>query len=538
MAAARQTPGIDFTEVRFRIESVRAGVRFMLVICSAGWGYAAATWPQPNRYLIAALFGVAAVLALGVMLSTGERLVRSIWYEPLLLAWTATSVGLAAGVSIADGGSVSPLALLFFIPLIFAALSFRPTAVVLLSLLNFAAYFTVNLVGAQPNPESVGFFAVCLAAVAVICAWHARNQEARRNDLAHVSRADPLTGCLNRRGLDERLDAALAQASSAAQPMGLIMLDLDHLKQVNDTRGHAAGDEQLRWAVGQMEGVVRRSMDAVGRVESDSSAVGRIGGDEFAILLPGASPHDTAQVADRVQVALAARAPASLGVACFPADGADSGELLSHADDQLYARKRWRSAPAGPNGRELGWATALAGAVDERMAVRHEHSRQVADYSVAIAERLGWAGDDLEAIEMAGMLHDIGKVSVPDRVLRKRDPLTEEDWAQIRQHPVVAAEMLARIDGLERIVPWIRHSHERPDGAGYPDRLSGEAIPPASRIICVASAFDAMTSDRLYGSALSVEEALEELRANAGTQFDAECVAAFVELQSPLVQAA
>ena len=269
----------------------------------------------------------------------------------------------------ADGGSTSPLALLFFVPVVFAALSYPLASVIAISALDYIAYVAVGVAGARPDQQYVGFFAFSLACVAVLCGWHARNQDRRRAALSRVSRADPLTGCLNRRGFEERFDAELSRASRTGRPLGLVMLDLDHFKEINDTRGHAAGDDVLRWAVDVMNEVVR-PMDVVGR----------IGGDEFAIVVPGAGPDDSAAIAGRVQKALADRAPSSVGVACFPTDGADREELQRRCRRRSL-RGQARTGPTGGiklTAKELSWATALARAVDERMAVQHEHSWKVA----------------------------------------------------------------------------------------------------------------------------------------------------------------
>ena len=182
-------------------------------------------------------------------------------------------------------------------------------------------------------------------------------------------------------------------------------------------------------------------------------------------------------------------------------------------------------------------ASALARAVDERMAVQHEHSWMVAEYAVAVATRLGWSERDLELLQMAAILHDVGKVSIPDHVLRKPQPLTDRDWETIKQNPVRGAEMVSRIQGLETIVPWIRHCLERFDGSGYPGGLRGEAIPLACRILHVADAYDAMTCERPYRPAMSGPEARAELVRGAGTQFDQRCVEAldsYLEAQSPV----
>jgi diguanylate cyclase (GGDEF)-like protein/putative nucleotidyltransferase with HDIG domain len=516
--AETRTAGLDFSEVRFRSESIAAGVKLTLVTCAAGVGYTVATWDQPDRQLIISLFAIGAAIALAFVLIPHERVVRSRWREPFFFLWSVMNIGLAAAVAAADGGSDSALALLFFMPLIYAALSYPLFLVVAVGALDYIAYVFVGVAGSGPESSYVGFFAFCLACTAVLCAWHASNQERRRAELARVSRADPLTGCLNRRGFEERFEAELNEAARTGRPLGLIMLDLDHFKGINDSRGHAAGDELLRWSVDAMQRVVR-PMDTLGR----------IGGDEFAVIVPGGGPLDSSKVARRIQKALSPRAPASAGLACFPTDGTDREELHRYADDQLYEGKHGRAGGKILSGKELSWATALAHAVDQRMAVQHKHSQKVAEYSCTMAKLLGWRPGDLELLQMAAILHDVGKVSVPDRILHKQDPPTSEEGIEIKKHPITGAEMVGRIEGLEPIVTWIRHSHEHFDGSGYPDGLKGEAIPLACRILHVADAFDAMTSNRTYRSAMSLEAAHDELRANSGSQFDPECVALFEE---------
>ena len=532
----KQTSGVteharieDRSETRFRVESIGVGIRLTLVTCMAGIIYSVATWDErANRQLIVSILAVTIVVALLVYLLPGERIVRSRWREPFFFGWSFLNICLIAVIVGADQTSASPLALLFFVPLVFAALSYPLVSVVVLAAIDFLFYvgavsFVLTAVGLDtataPDQEYSAFFAFCLGTIAVLCAWYARHQDRRRHDLAAISRADPLTGCLNRRGFAERFSAELNAAARNGQPLGLLQIDLDHFKEINDTKGHAAGDELLIWVVEKLEQTLR-----------PTDWVGRMGGDEFAILLPGASRGNAEEVADRVRYSLAERAPASIGLATFPVDGADAEELMRFADAGLYERKRGRPGggrrvqPDAP--KELSWATTLANAVDTRMAVQHEHSTNVGEYAAAIGEQLGWEENRIGLLRMAGILHDVGKVAVPDRILRKAGPLTPAEYEQIKPFPAAGAEMVSRIEGLEPIVPWIRHSHERMDGRGYPDGLAGDAIPLGARIIHVADAYDSMTSKRTYRAAMSSEAALGELRAGVGTQFDAGCVEA------------
>jgi putative nucleotidyltransferase with HDIG domain len=158
------------------------------------------------------------------------------------------------------------------------------------------------------------------------------------------------------------------------------------------------------------------------------------------------------------------------------------------------------------------------------MAIRHEHSAAVARHAAMIGEGLGFSEEALDSLRLAAILHDVGKIAVPEAVLRKPEPLTPAERTLVERHAAAGAEMVARIDGLAEIAPWVRHSHEHVDGSGYPDRLTGEDIPLEARILAVADAFDAMTSERPYSAAKPVDAALAELRRCAGRQFDPACV--------------
>lgn len=505
---------VDLWDVRLRMATVRFGVWVTIAICSVGSVYCFASWQDENRPLMLVLLGAAIVGSLGVGMLDAERIVRSRWREPFFLSWSLIDIAFIATIEALDGGARSPLAAVYFLPLIFAALSYPLPAVWAISCLDVAAALVVGALAGNPDWTYLGFFAAALGCTAFLCVWQARNHERQRKDLARISRTDSLTASLNRRGFEERLDAELGESARGGRPLTLVLIDLDEFKAVNDTLGHAAGDELLCWVVATVRGALR-----------PFDAIGRLGGDEFAVMLPGAARADALEVAARVRETLSQRISATMGVATFPVDGADREELHRRADAELYAAKHGSKLLTSPAPRDLGWAASLAQTVDRRATPPDDHSSEVARYATGIARRLGWDGEELSLLGLAGMLHDVGKVALPDRILRGPDPLSPEEHDQhVRSHPLVGAELVSRVEGLGPAVAWIRHSHENWDGSGYPDGLSGDAIPLGSRILHVADAFASMTGRRSYRSSMSTDDALEELRLAAGVQFDPTCV--------------
>ena len=506
---------IDFSEVKFRLRIAGARIWLTYLIAAVFAVYAVGTWDGSDQLALVALAGGYLAWGMLVRLLPLEKIVHSGSHDVFFLAWSVAEVAAIAGAMAIDGGSSSPLAALLFIPLVVVALTYPPMLVLAVGTLELLAYLAIAVNVGGRDVLSLSLFAVSLGITALVCAWQTRIRDAQRDELNRISRADPLTGCLNRRGFMERLEAEVDEAGRTGRAFALISLDLDRFKSVNDSKGHAAGDELLRWTVEKLNENLR-PMDSVGR----------LGGDEFALIVPGAARPEALTLAGRLNSVLAGQAPSSLGIACYPTDGTDSDELQRHADAELYAAKDGRKIQSAPSQRELSWATALAQAVDTRIAVPDEHSTAVARYAAAVAEEMGWQGTELALLRMAAMLHDVGKVGIPDSILRKAGALTEEEFDQMRLAPVAGAELVGRVEGLGPIVPWIYHAHEHMDGSGYPEGLRGDVIPLASRIIAVADAFDAMTTNRPYRGALSREDALAELHRCSGTQFDPQCVEA------------
>ncbi|MCW2966673.1 MAG: diguanylate cyclase and metal dependent phosphohydrolase [Solirubrobacteraceae bacterium] len=359
--------------------------------------------------------------------------------------------------------------------------------------------------------------------------------------LGDAARTDSLTGLLNRRGFEERMASELERARRAQSSVSLVVGDLDHFKMVNDSYGHQSGDDALR-QFSRLAEETKRTIDAAAR----------IGGEEFALVLPHTDEHGAYLMAERlrrrVRQASAADGPEltmSFGVATFPAHGASAQRLLRSADQAMYLAKRLgrdrtvifsaevtASFQAGENQsagtvEQLPAVLTLAETLDLRDSGTARHSQTVGRYAEAIAVELGLAADRVERIRLAGLLHDIGKLGVADPILRKAGPLDEAEWDEMRKHPELGARILASAN-LDDISGWVIAHHERPDGLGYPAGLALEDIPIEARILSVADSFEAMTSQRVYQSSMTMDAAMAELLAGAGTQFDEQVVAAFI----------
>jgi diguanylate cyclase (GGDEF)-like protein len=391
-------------------------------------------------------------------------------------------------------------------------------------------FYGVLAVSVNDDPERLASTAGLLDRLAGVVAQAATALDNARliETMFHQARVDNLTGLLGHRAFQESLEEALRSAE--AEPFTLATIDIDDFKLINDANGHPAGDEALR----QLADALRLSVR--GR-----DAVFRVGGDEFAILLPGLSAPDAVPLADRLRTAvtelqLDPPLSVSVGLASWPADAADRDELLERADDALYAAKRagkgrtWLAAvePQSPARRDLRQDELLE-LLRNKDADTAEHSERVAALAWRVGTALGLEEDRLADLRIAGELHDVGKIAVPDRVLNKPGPLDEEEMRLVRTHPVVGAE-LVRSCGLERCARSVREHHERIDGKGYPEGLGGDEITLEGRILHAVDAYAAMTSERPYCCEMSQEDALEELTRNAGTQFDPEVVTAIARV--------
>jgi diguanylate cyclase (GGDEF)-like protein/putative nucleotidyltransferase with HDIG domain len=340
-----------------------------------------------------------------------------------------------------------------------------------------------------------------------------------REDLTRATRAsttDPLTGVANHRGFHERFGRALEDADRDG--LALVSFDLDNLKLVNDRYGHAAGDRMIA--------AFARALEQAG---SEAIVCARVGGDEFAAVLRGGSREHAKAVGNQIAGVFAASDEApdgmpfrtSFGVAVWPDDGRTRDGLIAAADAALYVAKRGRGRRDRRSGDAVEQSVrAISAAIDARDAGTGEHSAAVADMAAGIARRLRFEGHHVAALRRAALLHDSGKLGVPDSILNKPAPLDPHEQEIMREHSERGFQIAVCAGLPDSEALWIRHVHEHLDGSGYPNGLSADEIPLESRILLVADAYAAITSNRPYHPARTPEEALDELRACAGTQFD------------------
>ncbi|MEN6371057.1 MAG: diguanylate cyclase [Armatimonadota bacterium] len=397
-------------------------------------------------------------------------------------------------------------------------------------------------------------------------------QSLRESQTSLLQRAntDGLTGLYNHRYFQDRLNQELKRALRYSRPLSLMMIDLDGFKAVNDSLGHLAGDTILRNFSKILTSEVR---------EIDVAA--RYGGDEFAVILPETSLEEALRLAESVRAAVDHsphlmeeslttngdksdnkkdwKITLSIGVAECPAHTRQRDSLVSAADIAMYHAKHVsqnavcsydRVPGAGGTmdpcriytflqSASVSTIAALAAAVDAKDHYTHGHSESVARYAVGIATELRLTSEEKFNVRIAALLHDVGKIGMPDTLLNNPGKLDTYERELIRNHPSVGERIVKQVPQLQKILPGILYHHEKYNGTGYPCGLSGKKIPLIARIICVADSFDAMTSNRPYRSAMSTAQALAELRDNVGTQFDTDCVDALIRwIQSAELQVA
>ncbi len=360
--------------------------------------------------------------------------------------------------------------------------------------------------------------------------------EHARARLAHLAERDGLTGLLNYRTIHHKLTEALSLRDRVA----ICLMDMDSFKLLNDTYGHPVGDEILKHVASLLH-----------QVCANSVLVGRCGGDEFLMVYPDGTGEDACRIADQIRTALhdhpfvnpeGTALPIKLcfGVADSITTGRSSVSLLAAADGALYESKHHGGDrvtlhmveydnEAQPSHNAYTVLDGLVTAVDHKDKYTRAHSEHMTEFALQLARTMGMSDGTLEIVRIAGLLHDVGKIGVPDSVLRKPGKLTNEEYEVMKTHVTLSAAIIHGLPHLSDILDAVAHHHERWDGKGYPFGKQGDQIPLLGRIMAVADAFSAMTLDRPYRAGLPVDVALEEILKGAGSQFDPQLAKLFVE---------
>lgn len=362
---------------------------------------------------------------------------------------------------------------------------------------------------------------------------------------------DGLTKLYNHRHFHEVLGQFIHDKTHGV--FSVAMIDVDLFKLYNDLYGHSAGDKALT-----------RIAEIIRQATRQEDIIARYGGEEFAVIFSNIEGHESFKAIEAIRKAVETNfyntsdnnefLTISVGVASYPKDGRTAEEILEYADRAMYIAKgsgRNKSVQYSKKDEHncgvdhnsetermqnsirsayFSAIYALAATIDAKDHYTYGHSENVSSYAVALAEAAGLDAEKTDIVKNAGLLHDIGKVGIPESILTKDNKLTNEEYDIMKRHVDISISVIKHVPGLIKVIPAIMGHHERYDGNGYPRGIAGENIPVEARCLCIVDAFDAMTTDRPYRRALSVEQAIYELRLCSGTQFDPQLVEVFVKL--------
>ena len=433
----------------------------------------------------------------------------------------------------------------------------------------------VMIIGKDYLENHIGLF--CF--IANYCALFMHNIELLEQTNKYAN-TDTLTGLYTHRGFQEILSTELKKAGENETNLSIIMLDVNNISKINRELGHAKGDEVIKLLAEKVKQNIRSTDKA-----------GRYGGDEIAIILPDTNTSDAKYLAEYITYCLSCcfvddvgPVKVSVGIATYPECSRDQEKLLILAEQAMYISQAkgykegmsaiisstdfnfWdddalnsfaevvakRHSQLGIDFNEellhkfnneqivsqnhlMELANSLAGAIDAKDPYTKGHSTSVSRYSEALARAINLPEDEVQRIKLGALLHDVGKIGIPENVLKKPDKLSDDEWEIMKQHPVIGAEkVLAPNDALKDLIPMVKYHHEHIDGSGYPEHLKGDEIPLAARIVAVADTYHALISDRPYRKGMSVEKACEILQSGAGKQWDADLIRQFISIAPSL----
>ncbi|SHK25958.1 diguanylate cyclase (GGDEF) domain-containing protein/HDIG domain-containing protein [Tepidibacter formicigenes DSM 15518] len=450
-----------------------------------------------------------------------------------------------------SGGYLSNYKFLFLFIIITSTIQFGMKCGTYVSAIGSIFILGVDILSMLLNTVNKYFETdLILSGVFVLTSWllgyYVKVENEYREQLADLVNKDELTGVYNHRFFQDSLTRGIAQCKKENSTIALLFIDIDHFKYYNDLYGHQKGDYVLREIGCILKNNIR-----------DKDIVARYGGEEFAVILPRTSEGEAFLVGERIRSKIEeyefegeehlpnGKLTVSIGVSYFPEKSKNKEELINSADDALYRAKFFNK-----NRVEIYYSIleelkgdiedkhidlissikTLISVINAKDRYTYGHTERVVIYCDLLADKLGLSEEEKKILRYGAYLHDIGKIHIPQELLNKKMPLTNDEWNILKKHSENGVEIIKTVDSLKNVIPLILHHHEKYDGTGYPNGLKGDKIPYLTRILTVADSFDAMTSNRPYKSRKSYNEAIEELKKYSSIQFDSAIVDAFIEV--------
>lgn len=452
---------------------------------------------------------------------------------------------------------------------------FKNNAVVIIPLISVNKCLGVLMIEDSAARQNVELYKL----IANFAALFTHNSELLEMGESYIN-TDSLTMLLNHRGFQEVLGNEISRAEINNYKLSIVMMDICNITKINRELGHAKGDEVIKLVAEKVRQNIR---------ESDTA--GRYGGDEIAIILPNTSGEQAKYVAEYLTYTLSCcfiddigPVKVSVGISTYPDCSNDQEKLLILAEQAMYISQAkgykdgmsaiissadfnfWddialqsyaevigkRHAQLGLNFEEeliskfnadhamsgnriSEIATSLAGAIDAKDPYTKGHSTSVSKFSEALARAINLPEEEVERIKLGALLHDVGKIGIPETVLKKEGPLSDDEWQIMKQHPVIGAEkVLTPNPSLRDLIPIVKYHHERIDGKGYPEGLKNNEIPLAAKIVAIADTYHALISDRPYRRGMNIEKAISILKEGAGTQWDKDLIRTFIQIAPSL----
>jgi len=446
------------------------------------------------------------------------------------------------------GLHLSPFKMIFLFIMISVTIQHGVRIGLIVSSFCSAVILAIDLISFPARPNAYFQIDLMLSGVYIMTTWllgYYRSAEMEYSlKMANIAITDDLTGLYSHGYFQAKLNEQIKTAEENNKPLSLLFMDIDFFKYFNDLYGHQEGDEVLK-AIGAK----------LNSYKNPLYLPARYGGEEFTVIMNETTEEDAVKFAEIVRKDIEAtfinkfpeirNITVSIGVSSFPSKAKDKSELIKYADDALYRAKSFhrnrvetyhsvleelKNDIEDDDIEIISSMKTLISIINSKDKYTYRHIERVVIYCGLIADKLNLSLYEKKMLKYGAYLHDIGKINMPQEVLNKKMPLTNEEWALLKQHPTFGVEIISPVKSLADAIPVILYHHERFDGKGYPENLLGENIPHLARILTVADSFDAMTSNRPYGIAKTFNEGIEELKICSSTQFDPMIVEIFIDI--------